>query len=355
MYKAGIVTKDEARAIVELEPATEDGGSFFSAPAPVVAAPVEEKPEDLEGKADKPPKKAPAANGGFDDEKELENTLKAEFARQQAAVKAIIAKGLTPDMALIGKETGPVISMTLESIVGRNYKKALAKLGADAVTVENSFNVVLPTLRNAVAKQAIQISDATLTTTGKSLEETISKIRSSLVSAGIEGDNTSAAITKALTEGSDRIFDNAKDFRARRIAVTESSRAQHAAEVQAATDSGIVQGFEFVVSSDACELCQVYDAENNPTGKALVPYTAIGDASAQIGEYDGKTIPPIYPNCRCTMVPVFTDEKAPAVSMQANEQLGTRAAETPHSRPGGNKPHAEPIDQFVREVTEAAQ
>ena len=174
-----------------------------------------------------------------------------------------------------------------------------------------------------------------------------------MISAGVEGDNTSVAITKALTEGSDRVFDNAKDFRARRIAITESARATHAADIMAASDSGIVQGFMPIISSDACERCQVYDENNQPTGKALFPYTSIDDAVSNMFEYDGRSMPPFHPNCACTVETVFIDEPTPDhPSGVPLEQIGKKEPDKPRRRPGGQKPKAEPIDKFLESVVE---
>ena len=178
----------------------------------------------------------------------------------------------------------------------------------------------------------------------KNLDETLGALRQELVKQGVRGPNT----VKALTEGVKRVFQNASDFRARTIAITESARATNDANIIAATGSGVVQGFRPLVSPDACELCQVYDGAN-PTGEPLFPFTNTEDAGKQIGQYDERSLPPYHPNCRCTTVPVLITEPTPqAASATAVPQNGQRKAETPRPRPAGRPDPAKPLNQFVR-------
>jgi HK97 family phage portal protein len=328
---AKLITKNEGREMIGQDPV--DGGDEFGKdPVPQVsfgAAPMDkeeqEKPE-TEGKE-------ASAFGRPPEEALLERTLIREFGKQEQEALAMLKKTGSVDLLNIGSTLGQAIedtlmliaqdsaSKTLRKFVGKSSSKFEGK--ATAVEIETAFNVVNPELAKVIGNQAMILSEATLAKTVKDLDKTLATIREELLAAQVTGPNTVAA----LTEGVQKVFGEAKDFRARRIAVTESSRAVHSAEIISGEASGVVQGWALEPSADACELCQQYNEDNKPTGKSLYPYTDNKSALDQMDSYDNRSLAPIHPNCRCTNIPVFVDEVAPAESGTKLEQFGKKPGE----------------------------
>jgi SPP1 gp7 family putative phage head morphogenesis protein len=95
-------------------------------------------------------------------------------------------------------------------------------------------------------------------------------------------------------------------WRARRIANTESARAFNYGQVASTEDLDFVAGYKWVLDGDACPLCHAVQRQ--------CPMIPKGGTFAQNGNnatYRTVKMPPLHPNCRCTLVVVFDDE-APA-------------------------------------------
>lgn len=77
----------------------------------------------------------------------------------------------------------------------------------------------------------------------------------------------------------------------------------HAAQEQAAIESGVVAGLEWLVSAASCPLCTMVAAEANRV--------RLGQAFAEIGsnpDYRSIRYPPLHPSCRCSVVEVLKPE-----------------------------------------------
>lgn len=110
------------------------------------------------------------------------------------------------------------------------------------------------------------------------------------------------------------VFEDAKGFRAERIARTETLRATNFATLEAYSQSGVVEAKEWLTTKDErlCPWCAPQD------GKVLglsETFYEKGDTIEGTNE-DGKTVrlnigvadvsaPPLHPNCRCTLIPVL--------------------------------------------------
>jgi len=92
-------------------------------------------------------------------------------------------------------------------------------------------------------------------------------------------------------------------WRARRIATTESARAFNLGQVKSTEELDFVAGYKWVLDSDACPLCHAVQRQ--------CPIIPKGGTFAQNGKnktYQQIKMPPLHPNCRCTLVVVFDDE-----------------------------------------------
>lgn len=171
----------------------------------------------------------------------------------------------------------------------------LAKIGLDP----DSWQVTNPHLRAMIERAALDFCKATNATTSMQLDEAIARLREELT-AGVVERGESVAV---LTDRVNAVFDQAERFRARRIAITEASRAVHAAQEQAAIDSGVVVGWEWLLSDGACPLCYAIHDEAR--------YVRLGQRFATVGDhptYSDVRHPPAHPGCRCTLLEVLSPD-----------------------------------------------
>lgn len=150
-------------------------------------------------------------------------------------------------------------------------------------------------IKESVKQASFKFSRETNKTTTLSLKLAREKLRRELQQGLISGDSI-AELTKRVK----KVFKDAEKWRAERIARTESARAVHAAQLIAAQESGVVAGFKWLASSDACPIC-LDIAASNPKGVALGANFAEGD-----GPYGDIPHPPAHPNCTCTVVEILS-------------------------------------------------
>lgn len=169
------------------------------------------------------------------------------------------------------------------------------RLGLDP----GEWTVTNPHTRQKIREQALDFCRSTNQTTSKALNLALARLRDELIAGVVEHGES----LDQLTDRVNGVFDRAERWRARRIAATEASRAVHAAQEQSAVESGVVAGFEWLLSGDACPLCRQVATEAR-----MVP---IGRAFAHVGDdpaYSRIAHPPLHPSCQCAMVEVLTPE-----------------------------------------------
>jgi HK97 family phage portal protein len=104
-------------------------------------------------------------------------------------------------------------------------------------------------------------------------------------------------------------FTDFEEYRADRIARSETVRYNVAATEQAFEDSGIVEKKEWVVNPGACELCQPLSGETKDLGELF-----------EDTDYGGQ-VPPLHANCRCYIAPVFSNKKVPNFNTKTVDKL----------------------------------
>ena len=87
---------------------------------------------------------------------------------------------------------------------------------------------------------------------------------------------------------------------------TETSRAVHAAQEQAAIQSGVVTGWTWLLSADACPLCNTI-ARRAPAVRLGHAFAVIGSSAA----YSQVRHPPAHPYCNCTLQEVLDTDEQP--------------------------------------------
>ena len=191
----------------------------------------------------------------------------AEEARRRiaAAAKEKVARGL------ITKADGPV----------DEYTRWLM----------SSFDLLLPNVRFAINNMAFSFAQSTLATAETDAATAYDQFRESLLAGVSRGD-----ALKTITAEVQRTFRD--PIRAQRVAMTETSRAMHQGQSDAAKASGIVSGTKWLASSDACPKCLALD------GKVV----AFGEpfwVNPKGGPYAIVEHPPLHPHCMCAIEEVI--------------------------------------------------
>lgn len=94
-------------------------------------------------------------------------------------------------------------------------------------------------------------------------------------------------------------------WRARRIAVTEASRAYHEAQIAAAHKSGVVTGWKWLLADNPCPIC-VAIQQQCPFARLDQPFAIVGT-----GFYSIIECPPVHPNCLCSLEEVVISDDQP--------------------------------------------
>jgi hypothetical protein len=203
------------------------------------------------------------------------------------------------DFGLGALELANRIVPRLRIIWDAGLQDMMPKIGLDP----NSLTVESPELKDAIQAAALALAESTNETTSLQLDEALKKTRQALLAGNTGATQSFSEITKAINA----IFDMASRSRARTIAVTESARGYHQAQETAAIKSGVVSGWKWLLSSDACPLCQ--------TIARRAPYVRLGQSFAVIGDnpvYSQIKFPPAHPRCQCSMVEVLDIDEQPA-------------------------------------------
>lgn len=200
----------------------------------------------------------------------------------------------------------PLIEVYFDEAAGR----FLNRVGASP----DLFKVVNPYLSMAADKLTLDFCKETNQTTrlqlGEALEETREAVRHNL----IEGDGM-----PELTEKVEAIFDQAETWRAKRIAVTESSRSIHQAELMSATASGNVAKMVWLASADACDEICMPIVEANPEG--VVPGQPFAIGVGKNPKYSTIYAPPAHPGCQCSTTVQLTEDEAPGIALDDLQAL----------------------------------
>jgi hypothetical protein len=194
------------------------------------------------------------------------------------------------------------ISERMTPLLRLTWDAAAAKFAPRVGLDPNRWDVVNPHTERMIDEAALAFCDSTNQTTSLDLDEALARTRAEL-RAGIVDKGESVDV---LTKRINAIFDGAEKWRARRIAQTETSRAVHAAQEQAAIASGVVTGWTWLLSGDACPLCNTI-ARRAPAVRLGQPFAVIGDNP----HYQTVKFPPAHPHCNCTVLEVLDTDVQP--------------------------------------------
>ena len=164
-----------------------------------------------------------------------------------------------------------------------------------APLIDTRLPAVHDHVNDAVDRLTLSFCEETNATTSLQLSEALHQTREAIR----EGVVDSALSMDDLTKRVNQIFDQAEEWRAKRIAVTESSRAVHMGQMLAAQESGRVKALKWLASDDACPLCQeLADKGEVPLGTPFVTGTSDNPVYADVYH------PPRHPNCQCSLLEI---------------------------------------------------
>lgn len=227
---------------------------------------------------------------------ELEKVLAKFFAKYRASALQQAKKDLSANLVRkkfvpldqardeLVKDARPIIEIFLTN----GGKELMQRVGLDP----DVWAVTNPKVRRAVEKAAFAFADSTNQSTTMKLNDALEALRSELG----EGLSSGERLHKITAKVND-IFDGLEKSHAKLIAQTEASRAHHEGLREAAKESGVVKGFELLLSPDACPQCQRVFDSNKRIG--LDGHFVEGE-----GTY-GNRLVPIHPGCRCAMLEVL--------------------------------------------------
>jgi hypothetical protein len=284
----------------------------------------------------------------------IRRELRAWFGRQRKAVLHYIATGeirtkdesggdlppSIPDFDAFGLGSLPM-SERMVPLIGAIWDDAGQSFNARLGLDPDSFSVTNPNTKEAVEKATLEFCESTNATTHLELTEALQKTREAIAEGLIVRGDSVADLTKRVNE----IFSGAETWRARRIAATEASRAVHAAQEMSAIDSEVVTGWKWLLSADACPLCQTV-ARRVPAVRLGRPFAIIGDNPA----YANISHPPLHPGCQCSLQEVLDIDPqpewaAPLIDPKPEEQdyaEGEAPAPKQPKPPAAQKPQALP-------------
>lgn len=259
---------------------------------------------------DLPDRDLPEAGGGGGGEKNtyglpqgepIRNALVRWFDRQRRAVLGVLPtigaplpaaiEGLTDWTDPMARAMTPLLSVYWDE----SGRQTMERLGLDP----DDWRVVNPHLRAKIDQAAMNFCESTNASTSKRLDEALGTLRKELAQGMVaEGEGI-----RELTKRVQSVFEGLTKSHARLIAASEASRAVHAAQEAAAIESGVVAGFELLLSADACPLCRkVHDeCKAVPIGQ---PFAVIGDHP----NYSTIKYPPLHPACQCSLTEVLLPE-----------------------------------------------
>lgn len=190
-----------------------------------------------------------------------------------------------------------------------NIKEETEKFAASVLPIvielmeaqtENVANFITGELITVTEELKQIVSTRILQIAGAYNKDTLTALEATLTDGAANGE--SLAKLKGRVED---VFQEAKGYRAERIARTESLRASNLSAELTYKQSGFSKA-KWFTNPGACEFCQTFDGQVKEIGSdfAKVGTVVESEAGNQMSlTYDDVVVPPLHPQCRCSIVP----------------------------------------------------
>jgi hypothetical protein len=304
-----VITVNEARERIGLEPLK--GEQFDTVNGTTIAQPIETKSVRVTLKPDKQVtkmNKADQVKKISEDAEKYRSQLEQNSDIYAVKVKRAISKFLnTQEFNIIDKI----------DVKSKMFDDWLYNINEETEAMTLLVTPIILELMD------VQIQDTTHFITGeliaipldvqRDVEVQIRKI------AGIFNTDTIVELQNSLKEGQmageslnslkkrvESVYADAKGYRAERIARTESIRSANRASEIAYKANGYNE-VEWFINPGACEFCKTFSGKTKTIGSEFV---GIGDVintaegSTMSITYDDISVPPLHPNCACSIIPV---------------------------------------------------
>ncbi len=163
-----------------------------------------------------------------------------------------------------------------------------------------SFDLLLPQVLESVRRAAFNLAQSTLATASTDANKAIQAAREQLRQGLTHGET--------MAELGRRFFQIFQDpYKASRIAQSESSRAHHQGQLEAAKESSVVTGTRWLASSDCCDRCAALAGKEVPLGTPFF-------IDPKGGPYSVVMHPPLHPNCVLGETPILAPGAVGGVS-----------------------------------------
>ena len=194
------------------------------------------------------------------------------------------------------------MSERMTPIIRAQWEESGTKFTSQVGLDPDQWSVTNPHTARKIEEASLAFCQETNATTSTDLNAALDRLRSHLHEGIVEKGESVEQLTKRVNA----VFETATKSRARTIAQTETSRAVHAAQDDAAHHSGVVTGWRWLLSSDACPVCTAI-AARNPVVKLGQPFAIIGHNP----HYSHIYHPPAHPRCNCAMTAVLDVDTQP--------------------------------------------
>lgn len=240
-------------------------------------------------------------------EETMLQALRAQFEVQRARVLGNLETAQMPTKSYTKKDW--INDLVEWDGFDDDMAEALKPLIAIVVTETGQSAIkdvgLSPSQFNPYTEPIKQFMDQRSTKIAKDVNDETEKQLRATLSQGLQAGETSFELRARV----EQVFGSALTVRADRIARTESARAQTFGDIEAWSQSGVVEAKEwYTAPSDVCEFCRPMDGKiiglrENFFNKGDV---FEGDSGHTINfDYDDIPGPPTHPRCRCVILPVL--------------------------------------------------
>lgn len=196
---------------------------------------------------------------------------------------------ITPDAATTAAAWTVSLAPVLEQAIEQS-----GPLTLDYLNVKDQIDFIL----NQGARKHIYESTTRLMTSFN--QELTEKLQKQLIQ-GINNKESIAQLTKRVND----VYTDAKTWQAKRIANTESHRANNFGVREAFKSAG-VKRMVWRANPNACEFCQAMDGQTAEVGGNFLAQgqSVTGtDGGSYLADYDNVQLADLHPNCACYIVP----------------------------------------------------
>jgi HK97 family phage portal protein len=185
-------------------------------------------------------------------------------------------------------------SQTLATALSPIIVDLMVEQSADVANfISGELLTITPEVRATVEQNILRIAGVYNQDTITALEATLS-----------EGQTAGESLTK-LKKRVETTFQDAKGYRAERIARTESLRASNTTAEMVYKANGY-NTVKWVNNPDACDFCLTVGESVKSIGQNFYNVGDVlttGDGQVMRIDYSNIQTPPLHPNCKCTIVP----------------------------------------------------